>query len=421
MTDALVVGEEETLDAVCSGMSIARYGDGELNNLEGKKCVPQLMVPGLQDELKKIIAARPDGKCIVGIPYVSGRMPPEKHASWSHYIPRFRPFLNPKKKYYSAFITRPDSAPWIATKEYFDKVNSLWRDKEVALVWGGYRSLYPDFLRKTGAAKVHSVIVSYEDAYAQIDDTERRVLATGAKVVLLCAGPTATCLAYRLSVHGVHAIDLGHIGLFWRHAQQEHKDIAIAPVTVLPPVNVTKAQIKSYGACEESPRVGGLWWPRMDATPENSLLEEKRRASMLVDVVGKGQDDKVAVFVGAGVGPAVKVLSERYGRVFAFEPDFGVFGSLRRNLPKLNCKNVAFFKECVGDVVGTTRMRPSIKAGGWTVDINGQASVMQTTIDAMELEQCDLVVTDVGSYHKNVIAGAQKTIEKFKPHIVALS
>lgn len=421
MTDALkVVGEEETLDAVCSGKSIARYGDGELNNLEGKKCVPQLVVPGLENELRTIMRSK-NKNCLVGIPRLDARMAPEKHASWTHYIPRFRPFMTHDKRYYSAFITRPDSAPWIATKEYFDKVNSLWKDKEVALVWGGYRSLYPEFLRKTGAAKVHSVIVSYEDAYAQIDDTLARVLATGAKTVLLCAGPTATCLAYRLSLQGLHAIDLGHIGLFWRHAQQEHKDISIAPVTVLPPVNVTKAAIKSYGAVDESPRVGGLWWPRMDATPENSLLDEKRRATSVAGFVTTPSEHGTCVFVGAGPGPAVAVLSGQFKRVFAFEPDFGMFGALRRNLPKLGCKNVAFYKECVGDVVGSTRMRPSIKAGGWTVDVNGTASVMQTTIDAMELEQCDLIVTDVGAYHKNVMTGAQKTIEKFSPQVVALS
>ena len=406
-----VTGEEKTLDAVLAGQSIARYGDGELNNLEGKKCVPQLMVPGLAEELRTVIRASREN-FIVGIPYVDSRMPPEKQRSWEHYLPRFEPFLNKKSPYYSAFITRPDSAPWIGTAAYFDKVQSLWKGQEVALVWGGYRSLYPDFLRKTGAARVHSVIVSYEDAYAQIDDTERRILATGANTVLLCAGPTATCLAYRLSLRGVHAIDLGHIGLFWRHAQQEHLDIAIAPVTVLPKVEVTKAAIKAYGAVDESPRVGGLWWPRIDTAPEETLKREQARAKMLYGFPLAKVKLGTCVYVGAGPGPAVRVLSEQFERVFAFEPDFGMFGALRRNIHKWGLKNVAFYKEAVGSKVGTTRMQPGKRAGEWAVDINGPASVMQTTIDAMELDSCDVIVTDVAD-NLDVLLGAQNTIAKY--------
>jgi len=421
-----VVGEEATLDAVLSGKSIARYGDGELNNLEGKKCVPQLMAPGLAEELRKVILAQ-NPNCLVGIPYVDKRMPPEKQRSWEHYLPRFAPFLRPKATYHSAFITRPDSAPWIATAEYFDKVQSLWKDKEVALVWGGYRSLYPDFLRKTGAAKVHSVIVSYEDAYAQIDDTEQRILATGTGTVLLCAGPTATCLAHRLSLRGVHAIDLGHIGLFWRHAQQEHTDISIAPVTVLPKVEVTKAQIKAYGELDEwsAGGIGGysIYWPRVDNCRELTLAREQERAAVLKQRLNSRMWSRpnTAIFVGAGPGPAVSKLSQQFTRVFAFEPDFGMFGALRRNLPKFNCRNVAFYKEAVGEVVGTTRMQPGKQAGQWRLDINGPASVMQTTIDAMELESCDAIVTDVDDEtHGKVLHGAKRTLFEHTPAVIRL-
>jgi hypothetical protein len=406
-----VVSEEATLDAIISGKSIARYGDGELNNLEGKKCVPQLVQPGLAEELREVISAK-NKNCIVGIPYISPDMPPEKVRSWTHYMPRFAPFLNKKATYYSAFITRPDSAPWIGTAAYFDKVQSLWKGQEVALVWGGYRSLYPDFLRKTGASKVHSVIVSYEDAYAQIDDIERRVLATGVGKVLLCAGPTATCLAHRLSLRGVQAIDLGHIGLFWRHAQQEHTDISIAPVAVLPKVEETKAQIKEYGAVEDGRLVPGLWWPRCDVNPTETHKREQQRAVRVQNAMRyQTRPEGTCVFVGAGPCHAVHEVSKCFSRVFAFEPDFGMFGSLRRNLPKLGITNVAFYKECVGDVVGTTRMQPGKNAGQWKVDINGPASVMQTTIDAMELEQLDCIITDVDDEtHTKVMVGAATTL-----------
>ena len=412
MSYPAVMSEEETLDAVLTGLSIARYGDGELNLCEGKKCVPQLVVPGIQEELCEILQAK-NKNCLVGIPYASEKMPPEKQKSWRHYVPRFEPLVRKKHRYASAFITRPDSAPWIATEAYFDKVQSLWKDKEVALVWGGYRSLYPDFLRKTGAARVHSVIVSYEDAFAQIDDIERRVLATGVRAVILCAGPTATCLAHRLSLRGMQAVDLGHIGLFWRHAQQEHTDISIAPVTVLPKVEVTKAQIKAHGEVDQRPEVGGLWWPRVDTNPHDTMVREHERMAR-VDNALRYQTKKpqgTCVFVGAGPGPALQRAAMCFERMFAFEPDFGMFGALRRNLPKLGVTNVAFYKEAVGDVVGTTRMQSGKKAGQWKLDVNGPASVMQTTIDAMELERLDCIITDVDDEtHDKVLRGAQRTL-----------
>jgi hypothetical protein len=34
--------------------------------------------------------------------------------------------------------------------------------------------------------------------------------------VLLCLGPTATVMAVDLCARGIHAVDLGHLGLFYK-------------------------------------------------------------------------------------------------------------------------------------------------------------------------------------------------------------
>lgn len=210
-----VSGEYETLSMLLAGHSIARFGDGELKNMGGKKCVPQMFRQGLAEELRKVIASKGD-LCLIGIPYICPEMSEARQKSWMNYLPHFPQYLNPKTPYYSAFITRPDSAPWINTQRYFDEFEKLWSGQDITLVWGGYRSLYPAFLRERGAKSVKSVLCSYEDAYAQIDMLEQQVMNAGNERVLLCAGPTATCLAYRLSRRGFHALDLGHIGLMWR-------------------------------------------------------------------------------------------------------------------------------------------------------------------------------------------------------------
>lgn len=208
-----VLGEDETLDLVLKGKSIARFGDGEFKIAKGGSCVSQISNAELAEELSQILTAK-DQQCLVGIPTMDPKGP--KIRNWERYKHIYPRQLNPKKQYVSAFISRPDSAPWINTKEFFDKLQSLWDGKAVALVGCEERSLSSQFLIETGAAAVFHARCWRRDAYAQIDELERACLHSGMSRAILCAGPTATCLAMRLSRKGLHAIDLGHIGMFWR-------------------------------------------------------------------------------------------------------------------------------------------------------------------------------------------------------------
>lgn len=211
-----VVDEFDTLALVLEGKSIARFGDGEFNLARGGNCISQRKYPGLQLELQNILKSN-DPNLLVGIPRLDKRSP--KIANWTKCCAHYTEYLSPKKKYYSAFITRPDSAPWIATDEYFAQIERLWRDQEVTFVGNGQRSLTPDFLMETGAKAVHYVECDYAHTYHRINELERACLkpmgTEAPRRVLLCAGPSATCLAARLSKKGVHAVDLGHIGMWW--------------------------------------------------------------------------------------------------------------------------------------------------------------------------------------------------------------
>jgi hypothetical protein len=208
-----VVGEWDTLIKVMGGESIARYGDGELKIMQGRRCVSQMHTPELAEELKEIIGAE-KSKAIVGIPTIDVRSP--KYELWNGMKKKFTPFLNRRATYYSSFITRPDSAPWIGIPEFFDNIESLWKDQKVTFVGNGERSLTPKFLMDTGAKHVDWVGCTYAHSYPQIDWLVKEAVRQGNHRVLLCVGPTATCMAERLARLGHHAIDLGHIGMFWR-------------------------------------------------------------------------------------------------------------------------------------------------------------------------------------------------------------
>lgn len=207
-----VVNELETMKLLHQGMSIARYGDGEFNHVNGKRNVSQFFEKGLQNELKEILAAENNPNCLVGIPPLND---PDmnKKDFWlkGGRTKSYAQHLNPNTTYYSSFITRPDNMPKINTAEFFDSVRELWRDKDVILVSSLAKSLHPELM--SDAKSVEVVLGPRQHAYAEINRIEQEIGNTK-KRVLLCLGPTATVLAWRLAKKGIHALDLGHVGVF---------------------------------------------------------------------------------------------------------------------------------------------------------------------------------------------------------------
>lgn len=201
-----VLSEQRTLELVLSGRSLARYGDGEFNLCRARNAKAQAFDPSLQARLQ--MGLRDSGECLIGIPNLQSNTP--KADFWQKYA-GFASYLG-DQPYGSAFVTRPDSAPWIDTPEYWALVESLWIGQDITLVRGGRHGLTAADL--VGASRVREVIAPAVNAWTDYHDLLE--LVGRPSRVLLCLGPTATVMARDLSAYGVHAIDLGHIGLFLR-------------------------------------------------------------------------------------------------------------------------------------------------------------------------------------------------------------
>lgn len=214
-----VIDEDRTLDAVLSGKSIARYGDGELKLCIGGDCISQKRDPKLAKELKEILF-NPDPRCIVG---TVRNIESPKNWFWQKVIskPKYIALHNPKVQYYSQWITRPDSAPWINRQDFWNKLISIWAGKDVTLVAGSDRSLSVEKL--SHAKSVEYIQCHYTNTYEIIDDLEAKCLASPNHIILLCCGATATVLAHRLAIKGKHALDLGHIGFFREYREASGK------------------------------------------------------------------------------------------------------------------------------------------------------------------------------------------------------
>jgi len=204
-----VLSEAETL-ASCHDFSIARFGDGELRLAIGGGCSSQQAEKGLARELTDIMHTYRG--FLVGVPNFE-KSPRAK--SWAKYAEGQFASLYKQDLYASSLITRPDSAPWIDTPEYWQNVRNLWAGKDVVLVAGDRKSITPEML--TGASSVRLVEGPRQHAYSQIDRIESEI-GTPTGLVIMCLGAAATVLAARLDAKGVHALDLGHMGMFMKHA-----------------------------------------------------------------------------------------------------------------------------------------------------------------------------------------------------------
>jgi hypothetical protein len=204
-----VNGEIETVKRLLKGSSIARFGDGELKFLFGNGYRRQPSNRDLTDEIRALVAS-PNNGCVIGIPTMDPAGP--KYENWIRHEQRFTQFFHSGdgRRYYSAFITRPDSAADnIESPEYVDLLSKLWAGRNVVLL-----SEVTSKLLKCvrDASNVMHIECPRYEAYSMIAQFERAIVSAKPDIALLSCGPTATCLANRLAGRGIQAIDIGSIG-----------------------------------------------------------------------------------------------------------------------------------------------------------------------------------------------------------------
>ncbi|MEN6621480.1 MAG: GT-D fold domain-containing glycosyltransferase [Smithella sp.] len=211
-----VVDEEETVSKLIAGASIARYGDGELKLCLGKSIKCQDYDINLSIALKKILKS--SGACLVGIPRINDLsfMTEQKKKFWTSFASnKYTSLYYPNMRYYSSFITRPDSVPSLYTQEYFDSIKRIWEGKKVILINGDNRkmdrdqSLFDNCTYTRWEAPAQNAWSEYWSILGQC------AMQPKDTVFVLGLGPTATVLAYELNMLGYQALDLGHIGMFY--------------------------------------------------------------------------------------------------------------------------------------------------------------------------------------------------------------
>ena len=208
-----VLSEDQTLDAVLAGRSLARIGDGELKLAAGRSIKAQTWNPEIAGIMLEV-AKGGDGPCLAAIPNLAAHKLPKERQRYVSFCldPRLVGLYGPGV-YGSSFISRPDCAPHLDRPGYWAKLRSLWKDRDVVLVRGSGKGLHPEDLDpQAGFTEIHAPRV---EAWAVFGDLFQQ-LKNERRTVLLCLGAVATALAWRLAAEGVHAVDLGGVGRFMR-------------------------------------------------------------------------------------------------------------------------------------------------------------------------------------------------------------
>jgi hypothetical protein len=203
--------EDETLDRLCAGWSISRFGDGELAIALGSGNCTHAANPKLAREFCEILL-NPSAGCIPAIPTMR---PGPKLMNWERSKARWSVLFDPRMEYGSVFVGQSLSAPWILNDAFMRKWRSIWAGKKVGLVSHEVSAL-TKLVEQDGATAV-PILCLENEAYSQIDDVEQRCLGADVDLILICAGPMATALANRLAPK-IQAIDFGRgLGVVLRY------------------------------------------------------------------------------------------------------------------------------------------------------------------------------------------------------------
>lgn len=212
----------ETIDKILKdGVSICRFGDGELLYIAEKRSLPfQKQNTRLREYFIKILVSE-HSNILIGLPIGYQSMENLKKGSkltWRAVIswtyPKIRKFLRKDKIYYNASMTRlyMDYEDTSHSDGWFKKVMSIWEGKDIVLIEGEKSRLGVGNDLFKNAKSVKRILGPAHNAFDKFD-----AILNFAKeqpknqLILIAMGPTAKPLAYELALAGYQALDIGNL------------------------------------------------------------------------------------------------------------------------------------------------------------------------------------------------------------------
>ncbi len=213
---------DQTIDDIISKKaSIVRYGDGEIDIINGKSLKFQTYNQELGTKLEEILRLKSDERLLIAVPEIFNGLNQyvkEEKIFWSISLLKTSKNWNLycNGNYYNAFLSRP----YLRYKEkencdyIFDKIKKIYKNRDVILVEGEYSRLGVGNDLFDGVKSLKRILCPTQNAYEKYQEILEEVCKYSKKyLILISLGPTAKVLVYDLYQKGYQAIDLGHIDL----------------------------------------------------------------------------------------------------------------------------------------------------------------------------------------------------------------
>ena len=229
---------QETLDKIIlEKKSIIRFGDGELNLLLGRGIGFQKSNLKLKKRLKEILKSNKQENLICLFELKNCKTNKRNSVEltilaffqeyfWIENWKKLKKFLNKDKKYGNANITRVG----VFHNVELSKIKKIWEDKEVIFVYSKKGRFDKDKRLFNSIKSYEEIFISPVNAFDDYDKILKECKTKGKeKIFLISAGPTATILAYDLSLLGYQAIDIGHFPNCYQQYLGEIKSPELLP------------------------------------------------------------------------------------------------------------------------------------------------------------------------------------------------
>jgi FkbM family methyltransferase len=160
----------------------------------------------------------------------------------------------------------------------------------------------------------------------------------------------------------------------------------------------------------------GLLWPKGD---RDTYPTVKAELAEIPEILALIQRRGVVVQAGGNAGLWPRDLAQHFGHVYTFEPDPLSFRCLVANNPFPNVTPINAALGMQPGLVAIDRWLGPANHGANRIAKAPQAPRIPTlTIDALGLQECDLIQLDIEGYELNALKGASETIARCKPVIV---
>lgn len=218
-----VLSIEDTVDLLLNGYSISRFGDGELKLIQGNRIGFQNYNDTLKHMLLNVLTAgSKSSKFLVAIPETLISLDNITKQSRDFWVNNligdydvWKAYLDSENIYGNAFFSRC----YLKNKEktnslsLFTKIRNIWDKRDVVLIEGYYTRAGIGNDLFDNVSNLKRIECPALDAFDDIEEIYRFVKnnINTDSLILICLGPTASILAYRLFCLGYQAIDLGHL------------------------------------------------------------------------------------------------------------------------------------------------------------------------------------------------------------------